>query len=104
MLLHVVSLYCMTLFDKKKGLRQKGWDKNMWKDARKLVMGVVQTVEGLPLMHPMRLGYLAGTKTLQRMLQTVLQRPVCADGWRHRYPLKGRCRSPYHGTCATGPL
>ena len=42
--------------------------------ARQFVMGVVQTAEGLPLMHTVHPGNVAETKTLQAMLATVLQR------------------------------
>jgi transposase len=37
-------------------------------------MGIVQTAEGLPLMHTVHPGNVAETKTLQAMLATVLQR------------------------------
>ncbi|MEY3004151.1 MAG: hypothetical protein RLZZ491_1327 [Pseudomonadota bacterium] len=42
--------------------------------ARQFVLGVVQTAEGLPLMHTVHPGNVAETKTLQAMLATVLQR------------------------------
>ena len=42
--------------------------------ARQFVLGVGQTAEGLPLMHTVHPGHVAETKTLQAMLQTVLQR------------------------------
>jgi transposase len=42
--------------------------------ARQFVLGVVQTADGLPLMHTVHPGNVAETKTLQSMLQTVLQR------------------------------
>lgn len=42
--------------------------------ARQFVMGVVQTAEGLPLMHTVHPGNVAETKTLQAMLSHVLQR------------------------------
>ncbi|MFO7033184.1 IS1634 family transposase [Limnospira fusiformis CCALA 023] len=42
--------------------------------ARQFVLGVVQTADGLPLMHTVHPGNVAETKTLQGMLQTVLQR------------------------------
>jgi hypothetical protein len=42
--------------------------------ARQFVMGVVQTAEGLPLMHTVHPGNVAETKTLQAMLAAVLQR------------------------------
>ncbi len=42
--------------------------------ARQFVLGVVQTAEGLPLMHTVHPGNMAETKTLQAMLKTVLQR------------------------------
>jgi transposase len=37
-------------------------------------LGVVQTAEGLPLMHTVHPGNVAETKTLQAMLSTVLER------------------------------
>ncbi len=42
--------------------------------AGQFVLGVVQTAEGLPLMHTVHPGNVAETKTLQAMLTTVLQR------------------------------
>uniref|UniRef100_A4WPS1 Transposase n=1 Tax=Cereibacter sphaeroides (strain ATCC 17025 / ATH 2.4.3) TaxID=349102 RepID=A4WPS1_CERS5 len=41
---------------------------------RQFVLGVVQTADGLPLMHIVHPGNVAETKTLQAMLTTVLQR------------------------------
>ncbi len=42
--------------------------------ARQFVLGVVQTADGLPLMHTVHPGNVAETKTLQAMLATVLAR------------------------------
>jgi len=42
--------------------------------ARQFVLGVVQSAEGLPLMHVVHPGNVAETKTLQSMLQKVLRR------------------------------
>jgi transposase len=42
--------------------------------ARQFVLGVVQSAEGLPLMHTVHAGNVAETRTLQSMLQQVLQR------------------------------
>lgn len=42
--------------------------------ARQFVRGVVQTAEGLALLHTIYPGNVAETKTLQGMLRTVLQR------------------------------
>ncbi len=42
--------------------------------ARQFVLGVVQTADGLPLMHTVHPGNVAETKTLQAMLATVLER------------------------------
>ena len=49
-------------------------NKEMGGIARQFVLGVVQTADGLPLMHTVHPGNVAETKTLQGMLQTVLQR------------------------------
>ena len=42
--------------------------------ARQFVLGVVQTADGLPLMHTVHPGNVAETRTLQAMLATVLER------------------------------
>jgi hypothetical protein len=55
-------------------LRAFGMNKETGGIARQFVLGVVQTSEGLPLMHTVHPGNVAETKTLQRMLTTVLQR------------------------------
>ena len=55
-------------------LRAYGMNKERGSVARQFVMGVVQTAEGLPLMHTVHPGNVAETKTLQGMLATVLQR------------------------------
>lgn len=55
-------------------LRAYGMNKETGGIARQFVMGVVQTAEGLPLMHTVHPGNVAETKTLQAMLATVLQR------------------------------
>jgi hypothetical protein len=55
-------------------IRAFGMNKEMGGIARQFVLGVVQTAEGLPLMHTVHPGNVAETKTLQGMLQTVLQR------------------------------
>lgn len=55
-------------------IRAFGMNKEMGGIARQFVLGVVQTAEGLPLMHTVHPGNVAETKTLQAMLQTVLQR------------------------------
>jgi len=55
-------------------LRAFGMNKETGGIARQFVMGVVQTAEGLPLMHTVHPGNVAETKTLQAMLATVLQR------------------------------
>ncbi len=51
-----------------------GMNKERGGIARQFVLGVVQTAEGLPLMHTVHSGNVAETKTLQAMLQTVLAR------------------------------
>ena len=55
-------------------LRAFGMNKERGGIARQFVLGVVQTAEGLPLMHTVHPGNVAETKTLQGMLQTVLER------------------------------
>jgi hypothetical protein len=55
-------------------LRAFGMNKDVGGVARQFVLGVVQTAEGLPLMHTVHPGNVAETKTLQAMLQTVLAR------------------------------
>lgn len=55
-------------------VRAFGMNKETGGIARQFVLGVVQTAEGLPLMHTVHPGNVAETKTLQAMLQTVLQR------------------------------
>ena len=55
-------------------LRAYGMNKEKGGIARQFVLGVVQTADGLPLMHTVHPGNVAETKTLQAMLTTVLQR------------------------------
>ena len=55
-------------------IRAYGMNKETGGIARQFVLGVVQTAEGLPLMHTVHPGNVAETKTLQAMLSTVLQR------------------------------
>ena len=55
-------------------LRAFGMNKETGGIARQFVLGVVQTAEGLPLMHTVHPGNVAETKTLQSMLSSVLQR------------------------------
>ncbi len=55
-------------------LRAFGMNKDTGGIARQFVLGVVQTSEGLPLMHNVHPGNVSETKTLRGMLQTVLQR------------------------------
>ena len=55
-------------------LRAYGMNKETGGIARQFVLGVVQTAEGLPLMHTVHPGNVAETKTLQAMLASVLQR------------------------------
>ena len=55
-------------------LRAFGMNKETGGIARQFVLGVVQTAEGLPLLHTVHPGNVAETKTLQAMLTTVLQR------------------------------
>ena len=55
-------------------LRAFGMNKDIGGIARQFALGVVQTAEGLPLMHTVHPGNVAETKTLQSMLVTVLDR------------------------------
>ena len=55
-------------------LRAFGMNKDIGGIARQFVLGVVQTADGLPLMHTVHPGNVAETKTLQSMLATVLAR------------------------------
>ncbi len=55
-------------------LRAFGMNKERGGIARQFVLGVVQTAEGLPLLHNVHPGNIAETKTLQGMLQTVIER------------------------------
>jgi len=55
-------------------LRAFGLNKETGGIARQCVLGVVQSAEGLPLMHTVHAGNVAETKTLQAMLAAVLER------------------------------
>lgn len=55
-------------------LRAFGMNKERGGIARQFVLGVVQTAEGLPLLHTVHPGNIAETKTLQGMLEKVLGR------------------------------
>ena len=55
-------------------IRAFGMNKERGGIARQFVLGVVQTADGLPLMHTVYPGNVAETKTLQAMLATVLER------------------------------
>ena len=55
-------------------IRAFGMNKEMGGIARQFVLGVVQTADGLPLMHTVHPGNVGETKTLQGMLQTVMTR------------------------------
>ncbi|TDL74108.1 IS1634 family transposase [Palleronia sediminis] len=55
-------------------IRAFGMNKEIGGIARQFVLGVVQTAEGLPLMHTVHPGNVAETKTLRAMLATVLER------------------------------
>jgi len=56
------------------GIRAYGMNKETGGIARQFVLGVVQTADGLPLMHTVHPGHVGETRPLQGMLQTVLQR------------------------------
>lgn len=55
-------------------LRAYGMNKETSGIARQFVLGVVQTADGLPLMHTVHPGNVGETKTLQGMLQKVIAR------------------------------
>lgn len=55
-------------------LRAYGMNKETGGIARQFVLGVVQSADGLPLMHTVHAGNVAETKTLKSMLDTVLAR------------------------------
>lgn len=55
-------------------VRAFGMNKETGGIARQFVLGVVQTADGLPLMHTVHPGNVSETKTLQGMVQTVLRR------------------------------
>lgn len=55
-------------------IRAFGMNKETGGIARQFVLGVVQTADGLPLMYTVHPGNVSETKTLQGMVQTVLQR------------------------------
>ena len=55
-------------------IRAFGRNKETGGIARQFVLGVVQSAEGLPLMHTVHAGNVAETKTLTAMLDTVLAR------------------------------
>jgi transposase len=55
-------------------VRAFGMNKETGGIERQFVLGVVQSAEGLPLMHTVHAGNVSETKTLQSMLTSVLQR------------------------------
>ncbi len=55
-------------------VRAFGMNKETGAIARQFVLGVVQSADGLPLMHTVHAGNIAETKTLQGMLCQVLER------------------------------
>ena len=55
-------------------VRAFGLNKETGGIARQFVLGVVQSAEGLPLMHTVHAGNVSETKTLKSMLATVLER------------------------------
>ena len=55
-------------------LNSHGMNKETGGVARQFVPGVVQSADGLPLMHTVHPGNVSETKTLQGMLQKVLAR------------------------------
>lgn len=57
-----------------KDLRAFGMNKETGGIARQFVLGVVQSAEGLPLMHTVHAGNVSETRTLKAMLAAVLER------------------------------
>jgi len=55
-------------------VRAYGMNKDTGGIARQFVLGVVQSAEGLPLMHTVHAGNVAETRTLEQMLREVLAR------------------------------
>lgn len=55
-------------------VRAFGMNKETGGIARQFVLGVVQSADGLPLMHTVHAGNVAETRTLQQMLHTVMER------------------------------
>ena len=55
-------------------VRAFGLNKETGGIARQFVLGVVQSADGLPLMHTVHAGHVAETKTLKSMLAAVLKR------------------------------
>ncbi len=55
-------------------VRAYGMNKETGGIARQFVLGVVQSADGLPLMHTVHAGNMAETKTLQGMVSQVLER------------------------------
>lgn len=63
-------------------IRAFGMNKERGGIDRQVVLGIVQTADGLPLMHTVNPGNTAKTKTLQAMLEAVLKRsPLIASSW-----------------------
>jgi len=58
----------------KDDIRRHGLNKETGGIARQFVLGVVQSADGLPLMHTVHAGNMAETKTLKGMLSEVLAR------------------------------
>ncbi len=70
-------------------IRAFGMNKERGGIARQFVLGVVQTADGLPLMHTVHPGNVAETKTLQAMLHhrsRALPHPARHSGGRSRPP------------------
>jgi len=55
-------------------LRAHGMNGETGRTARQFVLGIVQTAEGLPLMHTVHPGNVAETKTVREMVRRVLKR------------------------------
>src|SRR3546814_11493510 len=61
-------------------VRAFGLNKETGGIARQFVLGVVQSAEGIPLMHTVHAGNVAETRTLKAMLATVLNRFAVGRG------------------------
>ena len=70
--LTTIRVHCEAVVEQ--DVRAFGLNKETDGIACQFVVGVVQSAEGLPLMHTVHAGNVAETKTLKTMLETVLKR------------------------------